>query len=110
MQMDAVRSPFEAIADPTRRAILDTLMSSGPTRAGDLAKHFPKISRPAVSKHLRVLRGAQLVQQDSRGREIWYELNPAPLSRVQSWLEGYQSYWENRLNALKENVESGERS
>ncbi len=106
--MNSVKSPFEAIADPTRRAILDTLMTSGPTRAGDLAKHFPKISRPAVSKHLRVLRGAQLVQQDSRGREIWYELSPVPLSRVQSWLESYQGYWESRLKALKETVESQE--
>jgi len=100
------RSPFEAIADPTRRAILDTLLLSGPTRAGDIAKHFPQMSRPAVSKHLRVLRGAQLVQKDSRGREIWYEINPAPLSRVQSWLESYQGYWEKRLKALKEISES----
>ena len=108
--MNSVKSPFEAIADPTRRAILDTLMTSGPTRAGDLAKHFPNISRPAVSKHLRVLRGAQLVVQDSRGREIWYELSPVPLSSVQSWLEGYRSYWESRLNALKESIESLENS
>ena len=108
--MNSIRSPFEAIADPTRRAILDTLMSSGPTKAGDLARLFPQMSRPAVSKHLRVLRGAQLVQQDSRGREIWYELSPVPLSSVQSWLEGYQSYWESRLKALKESVESQERS
>jgi len=100
------RSPFEAIADPTRRAILDSLLHSGPTRAGDLAKGFPQMSRPAVSKHLRVLRGAQLVVQDSRGREIWYEVNPSPLSRVQSWLEDYQGYWESRLEALKESSES----
>lgn len=108
--MIATRSPFEAIADPTRRAILDTLMTQGATRAGDLARQFPQMSRPAVSKHLRVLRGAQLVQQDSRGREIWYELNADPLSRVQSWLEDYQAFWEDRLQGLKETVDSGENS
>jgi DNA-binding transcriptional ArsR family regulator len=104
--MTATKSAFNAIADPTRRSILDRLMLVGPTRAGDLAKQFPQMSRPAVSKHLSVLRRAQLVQQMSEGREIWYELNPEPLFQVQDWLEHYQGYWEERLHGLKETVEN----
>jgi DNA-binding transcriptional ArsR family regulator len=100
-----VKSPFEAISDPTRRAILDSLAERGPTRAGDLANLFPKISRPAVSKHLRVLRGARLVRQEARGREMWYQLNPAPLSQVQAWLDDYQRFWEDRLQKLKQVAE-----
>lgn len=91
---------FQAIADPTRRAILDELMA-GPQRAGALAEKFPKISRPAVSKHLRVLRGARLVRQEARGREIWYALNPEPLSQVQAWLQEYEAFWAERLRGLK---------
>jgi DNA-binding transcriptional ArsR family regulator len=104
--MAAAKSAFDAIADPTRRSILDSLMQAGPAKAGDLARQFPQISRPAVSKHLRVLRGAKLVRQKSKGREIWYELNPAPLSQVQDWLEHYQGYWEEHLYSLKETIES----
>jgi DNA-binding transcriptional ArsR family regulator len=94
-------SPFDAIADPTRRQILDLLAASGPLRAGELAERFPNISRPAVSKHLRVLRGAHLVQQHARGREIWYRLDPQPLSQVDAWLEKYNEFWQSRLEALK---------
>jgi DNA-binding transcriptional ArsR family regulator len=104
--MAAAKSAFDAIADPTRRSILDSLMQAGPVRAGDLARQFPQMSRPAVSKHLRVLRGAQLVRQKSVGREIWYELNPAPLLRVQDWLEHYQGYWEEHLHSLKDSIEN----
>lgn len=98
-------SPFDAIADPTRRQILDLLKADGPLRAGEVAEHFPRISRPAVSKHLRVLRGARLVRQEARGREIWYRLDPAPLSQVEGWLEKYSEFWRGRLEALKRAAE-----
>ncbi len=98
-------SPFHAIADPTRRQILDVLMQ-GPQRAGDLAGRFPRISRPAVSKHLRVLRGSRLVQQEQRGREIWYQLTPLPLSEVQQWVKTYEAFWQKKLEKLKRSVES----
>ena len=101
----AEQSAFEAIADPTRRSILDSLAAKGPTRAGDLAKRFPSISRPAVSKHLRVLRGAQLVRQEARGREIWYQLDPGPLTEINEWLSFYEDFWKTRLRQLKEAAE-----
>lgn len=70
-------------------------------RAGDLAARFPRISRPGVSKHLRVLRGAQLLRTESRGREIWYHLQPLPLSEIDSWLAKYERFWKDKLQALK---------
>lgn len=98
-------SPFDAIADPTRRKILDTLRSNGPMRAGDLASKFPRISRPGVSKHLRILRGAHLLRSSKRGRELWYRLDPTPLSQVEKWMQKYSSFWQNRLQRLKEAAE-----
>jgi len=100
------RSPFEAISDPTRRAILDSLADQGPTRAGDLAQRFPEISRPAVSKHLRVLRSASLVRQENRGREIWYSIEPLPLQEVYNWMKQYEEFWADKLAALKRAAEN----
>lgn len=97
-------SPFHAIADPTRRQILD-LLRRGPQRAGDLAGRFPRISRPAVSRHLRVLRSSRLVKQQRRGRELWYQLNAQPLSQVESWVKEYEMFWQDRLENLKRSVE-----
>lgn len=93
---------FHAIADPTRRKILDALRSNGPMRAGDLASKFPRISRPGVSKHLRILRGARLLRSSRRGRELWYRLDPAPLSQVDKWMQQYSGFWSDRLQRLKE--------
>jgi DNA-binding transcriptional ArsR family regulator len=93
-----------AIADPTRRQILD-LLAVGPQRAGDLAARFRRISRPAVSKHLRVLRSSRLILQERRGRELWYRLDPTPLSQVDAWLDKYSSFWRNRLEELKKAAE-----
>jgi DNA-binding transcriptional ArsR family regulator len=98
-------SPFHAIADPTRRRILDILKQEGPLRAGDLAKQFLQISRPAVSKHVRILRNALLVEQVPQGRERWYRLNPEPLNQVQKWLEDYEYFWEQKLGSLKKMAE-----
>ena len=98
------KSPFQAISDPTRREILDMLMQ-GPRRAGDLAVAFPRISRPAVSKHLRVLRGSRLVKPHRRGRELWYELNPQPLTQIEGWLVKYEQFWHGKLAALKRAAE-----
>ncbi|KAA3648353.1 MAG: ArsR family transcriptional regulator [Chloroflexi bacterium] len=99
-------SPFRAIGDPTRRAILDILREDGPQRAGELAKRIPSISRPAVSKHLRILRQSTLVAQQHKGRERWYQINPAALKEVQAWVQRYESYWQDNLLNLKEIVES----
>src|SRR5436190_4678546 len=82
---------FRAIADPTRRAILDRLRG-GPTPVNALAADFRQ-SRPAISKHLRVLREAQLVTEQRVGRERLYRLEPRALQRVAGWVEGYRGFW-----------------
>lgn len=94
---------FRAIADPTRRAILDRLRA-GPANAGSLAADFRQ-SRPAISKHVRVLREARLVNETRTGRERIYAVNPIPLQGVVGWLEGYRAFWEASLNQLKRNLE-----
>jgi DNA-binding transcriptional ArsR family regulator len=94
---------FRAIADPTRRAILDRLRA-GPANAGALASDF-RTSRPAISKHLRVLRQARLVVDTRLGRERLYEIDPVPLQRVAGWMEGYRAFWQDSLTALKRHLE-----
>ena len=101
-------SPFHAIAHPTRRRILDALLQGGPLRAGELAARFPRISRPAVSKHLRVLRSSRLVLAERRGRELWYRIEPAPLSEVEQWVQKYALFWEEKLQKLKAAAEEND--
>ena len=94
---------FRAVADPTRRAILDRLRAgSAPVNA--LADDFHQ-SRPAISKHLRVLRQAHLVSEQRVGRERRYKLHPAPLQQVAGWIEGYRSFWQVNLTQLKRYLE-----
>jgi DNA-binding transcriptional ArsR family regulator len=94
---------YRAIAHETRRAILDRLRA-GPARAGDLGSGFSE-SRPAISKHLRVLRESGVVREERLGRERFYSLNPAPLHQVAGWIEGYRSFWAASLARLKRHVE-----
>jgi DNA-binding transcriptional ArsR family regulator len=94
---------FRAIADPTRRAILDRLRA-GPANAGALAADF-RSSRPAISKHLRVLREARLVTDTRLGRERVYTVDPVPLQSVAGWLEGYRAFWQYSLDRLKRHLE-----
>ena len=94
---------FRAIADPTRRAILDRLRA-GPANAGALAADFRQ-SRPAISKHLRVLRQARLVTDTRIGRERVYAFDPLPLQSVAGWIEGYPAFWQTSLARLKRNLE-----
>jgi DNA-binding transcriptional ArsR family regulator len=94
---------FRAIADPTRRAILDRLRA-GPANAGALAADFRQ-SRPAISKHLRVLREARLVVDTRVGRERVYTVDPVPLQSVAGWLEGYRAFWQSSLGRLKRHLE-----
>jgi DNA-binding transcriptional ArsR family regulator len=95
---------FLALADPTRRAVLD-LLRRGSQPAGHIAEAFP-ISRPAISKHLRLLRRAHLVREHRQGRNRLYELNPEPLRAVDSWLDQYRSFWSASLTSLKAFVEA----
>jgi|SRR5262245_11980375 len=94
---------FRAISHRTRRAILDALRA-GPARAGDLATGFPA-SRPAISKHLKVLRDSGMVREERVGRERIYSLDPVPLHRVAGWIEGYRSFWQTSLARLKRHLE-----
>ena len=95
---------FQALADPTRRAVLD-LLRRGSQPAGEIAGAFP-ISRPAISKHLRLLRRAHLVREHREGRNRVYHLNPEPLRAVDSWLNQYRAFWSANLASLKSFVES----
>ncbi len=94
---------FKAIADPTRRAILD-LLRGQPRSANEVAGHFP-ISRPAVSRHLRVLHRASLVRETRQAQTRWYALAPEPLRAVDRWLGDYRVFWGARLHDLKRFVE-----
>lgn len=99
-------SAAAAIADPVRRAILD-LLAVQPQTAGDIADHFP-ISRPAVSRHLRVLRESGLVHDELVGRHRRYRLDPEPLAELTAWLTSLvapgQPSWSQRLDALDTEV------
>ncbi|HEX4486519.1 MAG TPA: metalloregulator ArsR/SmtB family transcription factor [Terriglobales bacterium] len=99
----STEAAFQALADPTRRAVLD-LLRRGSQPAGQIANAFP-VSRPAISKHLRLLRRAHLVREQREGRNRIYHLNPAPLKAVDSWMEQYRSFWQANLLNLKTFVE-----
>ena len=100
----STEAAFAALADPTRRAVLD-LLRHGSQPAGKIAQAFP-ISRPAISKHLRLLRRAHLVQERREGRHRLYQLNPEPLKAVDSWLGQYRVFWQASLSSLKAFVEA----
>ena len=97
------RDVFQALADPTRRAIL-TLLRQGSQPVNGIASDFP-ISRPAISRHLRILREADLVTEIKVGRNRLYELNAGPLKDVDDWLAHYRHMWQHQLRNLKRYVE-----
>jgi DNA-binding transcriptional ArsR family regulator len=92
------RDVFQAIADPTRRAIL-TLLAMHAMTPNALAEHFPS-SRQAVSKHIKILTECQLVKQTQSGREIYYHFNPKKMKEIDKWLEPFRKNWEDRFNQL----------
>ena len=98
---------FAALANPVRREILVQLRK-GPRAVNELASGF-ELGRPAISEHLQVLRRAQLVREEPRGRERYYHLDPRPLGEVEAWLEAFTRYWKQRMAALDEllNTENG---
>ena len=97
---------YGAIADPTRRAILDALRR-GEHSAGEIAELFP-VSRPAVSRHLRVLRNAGLLAERREAQSRIYSLNAKPLHEVEQWLQQYRVFWGAKLYDLKQYAESPE--
>src|SRR5271168_3331343 len=100
----SAEAAFHALSDPTRRAVLD-LLRNGVQPAGQIARAFP-VSRPAISKHLRLLRRAHLVQERREGRHRVYQLNPEPLKAVDNWINQYRIFWQNNLASLKTFVET----
>jgi DNA-binding transcriptional ArsR family regulator len=94
---------YHAMADPTRRAIMDRLRRGG-SPVSELAAGF-RMSRPAVSKHLGVLRRARLVRERRDGRRRIYQITPAPLEAVAQWVESYRAFWHANLLSLKRHVE-----
>ena len=97
---------FHAVSDVTRRAILDRLRG-GAQPVHEIARAFP-VSRPAISKHLRVLHEAQLVTERKSGRQRMYYLNPEPLRDMDRWLETYRNFWSTSLANLKRHLERKE--
>lgn len=102
--MEAV---LRALADDSRRTILETL-AGGPATAGELAAMLP-IARPGVSRHLRVLREAGLVDVRRHAQQRIYGLRPEPLAEIDVWLTRYRGLWEQRLDALHTEVARGTR-
>ncbi len=94
---------FHAVSDPTRRAILDRLRG-GEAPVVEIADGF-RMSRPAVSKHLAVLRRARLVRERRDGRMRYYRLDPAPLREVAGWVDEYRAFWQSQLTNLKRHLE-----
>lgn len=92
------RDVFQAIADPTRRAILSLIALQAMT-PNALAEHF-ETSRQAVSKHIKILTECRLVDQEVNGREIYYHFNPEKMKEVEDWLAPFKKIWEDRFDRL----------
>ncbi len=103
--MEAV---LQALADGSRRTLLEILRDH-PATAGELASALP-IARPGVSRHLRVLREAGLVDVQQQAQRRIYRLRPEPLAEVDAWLEDYRALWQSRLDALHTEIARGKRS
>ena len=104
--MSKRKDAFTALADPTRRAILELLREEPGLAAGAIAARFPDVSRPAISKHLGVLRRARLVRAREVGREWHYTVDARPLAEIyMEWLEGFAPLMEQSLERLKYRVE-----
>lgn len=96
--MKARRDVFQAIADPTRRAILLLLASQAMT-PNAIAEEFHS-SRQAVSKHIQILTECELVKQEQKGREIYYHINAGQLKEIDKWIEQFKKIWEDRFSQL----------
>lgn len=92
------RDVFQAIADPTRRAIL-TLIALQPMTPNAIAEHFDS-TRQAVSKHLRILSECDVIRQEQKGREIYYQLEVDKMKEIDKWLQQFRQIWETRFNQL----------
>lgn len=97
--METRRDIFQAIADPTRRAILGLLALQAMT-PGAIAENFDS-SRQTISKHIQILTECQLVRKEQKGREIYYYFNPKKMKEISDWVSQYQQYWDTKLDSLE---------
>jgi DNA-binding transcriptional ArsR family regulator len=98
-----INSVFSALADEHRRNML-LLLSKGSKNVNSIAEHF-KISRPAVSRHLKILKRSNLVITKKDGRNRYFSLNPKPMKEVIDWLKFYEKFWTEKLDALQKFLE-----
>jgi len=98
--MNLRRDVFQAIADPTRRAIL-LLVASQSMTAGAIAAEFDT-ARPTVSKHLQILTECQLLEQEQNGREVYYHINAKKMKEVADFIEPFRNMWDDRFNKLED--------
>jgi DNA-binding transcriptional ArsR family regulator len=103
------RDVFSALADPTRRQVLD-LLSRRERAAGELGSAFPHISQPGMSRHLRVLREAGLVKVRRDRRLRVYSLRSERLAEVDAWISKYRGFWETELDSLEAHLDAGKRA
>jgi DNA-binding transcriptional ArsR family regulator len=103
MPEEAVGAVFAALADPTRRRVVQSLSSGSTVTASALARELP-MTRQAIAKHLAALDHAGLVASERRGRETHYRLTPAPLTEAASWMAGVGAQWDDRLGALRDHL------
>ncbi len=97
--MNLRRDVFQAIADPTRRAIL-MLVAAHAMTAGAIAANFDT-ARPTVSRHLQILTECELLTQEQNGREIYYHLNPQKMKEIADFIEPFRNMWDDRFNKLE---------
>lgn len=93
------RDVFQAIADPTRRAII-TLLAVGAMTPSAIADNFD-YSRQTISKHIQILTECKIVEQEQKGREIYYQLNPDGMKQIADFIEPFRQMWDNRFNKLE---------
>jgi len=99
--MNLRRDVFQAIADPTRRAILLLLTASQSMTAGAIASNFDT-ARPTVSKHLQILTECELLKQEQNGREVYYHINANKMKEVAEFIEPFRKMWDDRFNKLED--------
>ena len=95
------RDVFQAIADPTRRSILNLVSAKGPMNPGLIAENY-KTSRQTISNHIRILTECELLTFYQKGREIMYSFNPKKMKEIADWLDAFRILWERRFNQLDE--------
>ena len=101
--METRRNVFQAIADPTRRAILGLVASQAMT-PGDIAENFES-SRQTISKHIQILSECELLHQTQTGREIYYHFNPVKMKEIADYIEPFRKMWDDRFNKLENIME-----